>query len=158
MLLGFDCVSQPEEERLRGREPVACSQGSRDLEWVSHGESNGRRNLELCQNYEPKREQTRDSRVLHDEQRRGTVLLMKQERQLLAQLPCCSRYERSIRECRHVVPGRTDAPQENVVRLNHRRGFPEAKLVVVSGRQDVLGQVAANEAQHARERRRSAPV
>ena len=130
MLLGFECVSQPQEERLRGREPVACFQRSCHLEWVSHGESNGRRDLELCQNREPEREQTRDPRVLHDEQRRGAVLLMKQERQLLAQLPRCGRYERSVRECCHVVPGRTDVPQEGVVRVNHRLRFPEAKLVV----------------------------
>ena len=139
VLLGLDRVPQPQEERLRGREPVACSQGSRHLEGVSHSESDGRRDLELCQNCKPEREQTRDPRVLHDEQRRGAVLLMQQECQLLAQLPCCGRYERSVRECRHLVPGRTDAPQEGVVRVDNLLRLPEPKVVAITRRHDVLG-------------------
>ena len=70
----------------RRREPVAGLQGSRHLEPVSHRDSNDWCDLELCQNGEPKRKQTRDSRILHDEEWRGTVFLKKQERQVLAQL------------------------------------------------------------------------
>ena len=65
---------------------------------------------------------------------------MKQERQLLAQLSRCARYECSVRERCHVVPGRTDAPQKDIVRVTHQRRFPEAKLVVsIDRRDDVPG-------------------
>ena len=130
----------------------------RHLEWVSHRDGNKRFDLKLCQNREPKREQPRDRRVLHAEQRRGAVLVTKQSANSWRSSPRCGRYESSVWRRRHIVPGRTDAPQESVDARGCGLRFPEPQLVVGLRRQDVLGKLAAHEVQHARQRGRPAPV
>ena len=75
VLLGLERVSQPQQEGLGRREPVACFQRSGNLEGVSHRDGDHGVDLQIYQNREPHRQQSRDPRVFHDEQRRCTVLI-----------------------------------------------------------------------------------